>query len=426
MNNRCFFLLPLFLLICLTCSPALFAQEIHACVVIADKERAPQFQLPSGNNLPGVVQKAVALGGPNNTGNNSNFWPNGGTLRIKFMGGSSYVRQQVVRYSEEWTRYANVNFSFVTSGPSDIRVSFIQNGSSWSILGRQATAVPTDRATMNFGWLTDRTPDYEFRRTILHEFGHALGLLHEHQNPAGGIPWDEEKVYAFYLRTQGWDRRTTYHNVIARQERNETQYSAYDPVSIMHYPVDPQLTQGGYEVGLNTAISATDARFIAQMYPGRSTGAPTTTSTPTTPTRSERPATRTPTERTDAPTRRPAGQTHEVTISNRLGQGQLAEVVELHLAGNKYVFQLQEGRRSQQAIRVNLKPGAYPYRVRSASLYTGRKRVWNGSRYVEEQHNQKIYGDGEGTLRVNSDGQLSFFGEYDKEKGRMVVYLGEE
>jgi len=27
--------------------------------------------------------------------------------------------------------------------------------------------------------------------TAAHEFGHAIGLAHEHQNPAGGIQWNE-------------------------------------------------------------------------------------------------------------------------------------------------------------------------------------------------------------------------------------------
>ena len=31
--------------------------------------------------------------------------------------------------------------------------------------------------------------------TAAHEFGHAIGLAHEHQNPAGGIQWNEEVVH---------------------------------------------------------------------------------------------------------------------------------------------------------------------------------------------------------------------------------------
>jgi len=37
--------------------------------------------------------------------------------------------------------------------------------------------------TMNYGWLKDDTDDVEYRRVVIHEFGHALGAIHEHQNP---------------------------------------------------------------------------------------------------------------------------------------------------------------------------------------------------------------------------------------------------
>jgi len=46
---------------------------------------------------------------------------------------------------------------------------------------------------MNFGW--DLTVPGQ-RGTALHEIGHALGLLHEHQSPFAGIHWDDEAVYA--------------------------------------------------------------------------------------------------------------------------------------------------------------------------------------------------------------------------------------
>ena len=33
------------------------------------------------------------------------------------------------------------------------------------------------------------------RATVLHEFGHAIGLIHEHQSPfKGGFEWNREEV----------------------------------------------------------------------------------------------------------------------------------------------------------------------------------------------------------------------------------------
>ena len=37
---------------------------------------------------------------------------------------------------------------------------------------------------MNYGWLEPDTELREYQRVVRHEFGHALGMIHEHQNPA--------------------------------------------------------------------------------------------------------------------------------------------------------------------------------------------------------------------------------------------------
>ncbi|PHI19436.1 hypothetical protein CEQ90_13020 [Lewinellaceae bacterium SD302] len=404
--------------------PSLSAQQVHACVVMPSTGATGSFsQSAPASNLPAGVNRAVALG---NSGRGfSNFWTSGSTIRIKFLSGSAYVRQKVEQHAREWTRYANVNMQFVTSGSSDIQISFVNNGSSWSMLGRQASYAPDHQATMNFGWFTDQTSDAEFRRTVLHEFGHALGLLHEHQNPSGGIPWDEDAVYAFYARTQGWDRQTTYTNVIARQSHNETQYSSYDARSIMHYPVDPSLTMGNYSVGLNSALSTTDMNFISKLYPGRSYNPPTTTTSGTagnTPTRTRTQPTRTqPSRRTE-----PTVNYHTVSISNHLGQGVSSEVIQLTINNRRYEFRLQEGQRNQQTLNLKLRPGTYDYQVETKSVYVGKTRVWNGRRYVERQQEQTIAGSGQGRLSVRNSGQLVFYGSYDKQSGRMKVWLGEE
>ena len=58
---------------------------------------------------------------------------------------------------------------------------------SWSYLGTDATRVPKESFTMNLGFVD--------RSTVLHEFGHSLGLIHEHQSPfPGGFEWDRENV----------------------------------------------------------------------------------------------------------------------------------------------------------------------------------------------------------------------------------------
>jgi serralysin len=193
------------------------------------------------------------------------MWDVGATLRVKMMGGTPLVRGKVRQYAEEWTRHANIRFDFV-DGPAEIKIAF-DPGGSWSAIGRDALWVPFEFATMNFGWFNDSTIEAEFRRVILHEFGHALGLGHEHQSPAAGIAWDREKVYAQFAKTQGWDRGMVDANVFDRFSVTQTNYSAFDPNSIMLYSIPASLTLDGMGVSGGTSLSATDIEYIQRWYP---------------------------------------------------------------------------------------------------------------------------------------------------------------
>ncbi|MBK9169561.1 MAG: pre-peptidase C-terminal domain-containing protein [Bryobacterales bacterium] len=199
-------------------------------------------------------------------------WRNGRTLRIRFMDevtpAAAIVKDRVKQYALEWTEHANLRFEFVSTGDAEIRIAFDQTDGSWSYLGTDALSIPANRATMNFGWLHAGTSLAEYSRVVLHEFGHALGCIHEHQHPHGGIPWDKEAVYASYAAPpNNWSRDDVDANLFARYEIAQTNFSAFDRESIMLYPVPQELTLGDYSVGWNGVLSATDKRFIAAQYP---------------------------------------------------------------------------------------------------------------------------------------------------------------
>lgn len=379
------------------------AQHIHTCSII---QSANSVSTDTPPDLPGVVQKAVSYK-PGRT--RSNQWAVGSTITIKFMGGSSYLQRQVLLYAKEWTRHANVNFRVVYSGSADIRVSFTQNGASWSMVGNGSAYANQDRPSMNLGWLTDRTPEYEIKRTVLHEFGHALGLLHEHQNPAGGIPWDENAVYDHYWQSQGWDRKTTYSNVMAVASRDATQYSAYDQASIMHYPVPAQLTRGQYSVGMNKDLSSTDKYYIAKLYPGRSSEVGQPTAPPT-----------------NQPTAKPTSQVRfPVYIGNALGRRQKEETIQLYIAERKFTIHLSRDGHVSGKIKLDLPKGKYSYRTVTSSTYYGYQKVYrNGvahKKYIESE----VPGGGSGVITVDGHKNLTFFGSYDRSKHRLNVYLGD-
>lgn len=218
-------------------------------------------------------QIGVGLGLVEDPGENemaaTRLWRNGSILTVRFLGGEKTVQERVEKYAHQWEEFANVGFKFVDEGPAVIRVAFIPNVGSWSYLGAGNLLhwFRQERPTMNYGWLTPNTGEEEYSRVVLHEFGHALGCIHEHQHPAAGVPWDKEKAYAWYSQSNGWSRAEVDAQVFNRYNRFLTQFSKFDPDSIMMYPVPEDITVGDFSVGWNTRLSDTDKAFIGQLYP---------------------------------------------------------------------------------------------------------------------------------------------------------------
>jgi predicted Zn-dependent protease len=193
-------------------------------------------------------------------------WTNGSTIRVKFLGGTDYVRNAVMEAVKEWERYANLKFSFVTSGNADIRIAFNSQQGAWSKIGTMALQVPQSQPTMNFGWFNNSTPALEIQRTTLHEFGHAIGLLHEHQNPVSPIKWNYQKAYAYYMQVLGWTKDAVDHNIMNRYSITHSN-NDFDAQSIMIYPIPAELTTDGFSVGWNNSLSQKDKQLIADLYP---------------------------------------------------------------------------------------------------------------------------------------------------------------
>ena len=194
-------------------------------------------------------------------------WEVGADITIRFLGGASELQQRVRVVAQEWTGtgMANLNFVFMNEGPTNIRISFEQDNRSWSYIGTQCNQIKETAATMNYGWLTLDSSDDELRRVVLHEFGHAIGMIHEHQNPKdGGIKWNRSAVIKDLSGPpNNWDLATIETNMFKMYEANGT---PVDNKSIMMYPIPLAWTLDGTSAGLNSVLSPTDKQFVRDTY----------------------------------------------------------------------------------------------------------------------------------------------------------------
>lgn len=188
------------------------------------------------------------------------LWPNGSTLRVRFMGGTPAQQQLALQQARLWSDRANIRFVESDAGDAEIRVTFDPNDGAWSYLGTDCRSIPTNQPTMNLG--------FQDGGTSAHEFGHALGLGHEHQNPSGGLSWNEyEVIRDLSGPPNNWTVDQIRHNVIRKYSTDVVRGTQFDPMSIMLYAFPSRWTTNGVGTYANEVLSETDLSFIGSMYP---------------------------------------------------------------------------------------------------------------------------------------------------------------
>jgi hypothetical protein len=192
------------------------------------------------------------------------LWPQHSTITISLFDMPEKAKDYVKKNINLWQPHTNLKFKFIETNDGDIRISGKKDGTdSHSAVGTQAQRLPKDSPTMHID--LEQTADM-LNQTIRHEFGHALGLEHEHQHPDHTINWDKDRWYEEGVRL-GLSKAEIDHNVLNPFDPDLTTRSAYDPKSIMHYKTPAWVTTDGYEVPFNEELSEGDKAFMMSIYP---------------------------------------------------------------------------------------------------------------------------------------------------------------
>ena len=241
----------------------------------------------------------------------SRRWEPGRTLKVCLFNGNDTVARLIRDAASEWNRYASVRRDF---GPPDrwynclspqigfaqIRVGFSGQG-FWSVVGNDSeTRLESWSPSMNLQgfnrlYSPDRMPPQEAIQrarpyhvaTIKHEFGHALGLLHEHQHPSLKCQ-DQLKltgpnnVYEYFGKPENnWTADEVKRNLgFIGQTDPDYVKGAPDLKSIMMYSIPEDVFKLGKQspcfVPTNYEISEKDKQVIARIYPKVLAAGPTT------------------------------------------------------------------------------------------------------------------------------------------------------
>nr|BFE73961.1 hypothetical protein GCM10020092_072620 [Actinoplanes digitatis] len=157
----------------------------------------------------------------------------------------------------------------VDSADAEIRVTFqgAENSSALGVTALDQRDYAPGAPTMILAEVPWATPG-RVDRLARHEFGHAIGLVHEHSSPAAGIRWNKPVVYqALADPPNYWKPEVVDSNVFHRYAAGATQFTSFDPDSVMIYGFPPSWTLDGLTYPENSELSAMDKKFARRIYP---------------------------------------------------------------------------------------------------------------------------------------------------------------
>ncbi len=230
----------------------------------ASVERAPQAS-------PGPVVQGIA--------NTLKKWATGSTVSVGFHSQTSSLIGACRAAMTSWSSVTCLEFSQTSFRAADIRVSFQPGRGHYSLVGTDSrmarnqprffSGISALNESLNLDPNSLLGNVTESRRVALHEFGHAVGMLHEQFHKLDKIDWIESRVYAHFFMRYGWNRSKTKSNVLdVAGQVGVDQTADRDGTSIMHYWFPESLHRNGDAVPKepNDALSVTDKEFMRKQY----------------------------------------------------------------------------------------------------------------------------------------------------------------
>ena len=216
-------------------------------------------------------------------------------IGVYFLDGMADQQSRVRQYAQEWIDRSKIPIEWVFGdstvpieqvfgGHHHIRVTF-KGPANNSLYGNRVEGVHNNKeATMHLGVFNNGIDPVRIRRTVLHEFGHALGLMHEHLNPNAKLNWDKDRIVSDMMMENVhwcWDNDDNKLSEEACTKKVEKEITipvtgkehacagdlTYDPKSIMHYGIwKGWLKNNPDPIPAPTDLSKGDLDCVSKLY----------------------------------------------------------------------------------------------------------------------------------------------------------------
>jgi len=218
-----------------------------------------------GQRVQGSPTVAVPMG----IADRAKLWKKDTSIRLRFLNEDPALHQRVLASARAWlVDGVRLDMRLARADEdAELRVGFNRADGSWSYIGTDNLAILPSQPTMNLGWASLDTPQDDFDSVVIHEFGHALGLLHEHNHPEALIRWNKPAVYQDLGGPPNrWSKAAIDSNVFARFDASTVITTDFDHASVMIYTIPTHWTMDGRSFMPSPRLSPGDAGTIRRLY----------------------------------------------------------------------------------------------------------------------------------------------------------------